>query len=104
MRKLLSLAGMALALTAGVGAISPGPAKAQEGGTPRSASPPISAFQATLPPSAATKEMEKIHDLAKECIQANNTSTACAEILKLDTERARIFIQKESIRAKREAQ
>lgn len=43
-----------------------------------------------------TAEKRKIHQMARDCIQANNTSAACNEIITLDTRQGKFFIEQET--------
>ena len=38
-------------------------------------------------------EIEKLHTLSKECIRANNTSPACNELIKLNTQMGKFYVQ-----------
>lgn len=41
-------------------------------------------------------EKMKIHQMARDCIRANNTSAACNELILLDTKQGKFFIQQET--------
>lgn len=41
-------------------------------------------------------EKMKIHQMARDCIRANNTSAACNELIMLDTKQGKLFIQQET--------
>lgn len=72
-------------------------AQVQSQSAPPSKLPDAGAYQYkpnTSNPRAVEKA--KIHELSKQCIQANNTSAACNEIISLDAAQGKFFIEQET--------